>query len=69
MFDFSRAQEITDQMIKLQNELKYQDAANLYLKTVKEIESSEIQATNQTEWIENLLLDETSEIVFLAEQN
>lgn len=69
MFDFSRAQEITNQMIKLQNELKYQDAANLYLKTVKEIESSEIQATNQTEWIENLLLDETSEIVFLAEQN
>ena len=69
MFDFSRAQEITNQMIKLQNELKYQDAANLYLKTVKEIESSEIQATNQTEWIENLLLDETSKIVFLAEQN
>ena len=59
MFDFSRAQEITDQMIKLQNELKYQDAANLYLKTVKEIESSEFQATNQTEWIENLLFDET----------
>ena len=46
-------------MIKLQNELKYQDAANLYLKTVKEIESSEFQATNQTEWIENLLFDET----------
>ena len=59
MFDFSRGQEITDQMIKLQNELKYQDAANLYLKTVKEIESSEFQATNQTEWIENLLFDET----------
>ena len=59
MFDFSRAQEITDKMIKLQNELKYQDAANLYLKTVKEIESSEFQATNQTEWIENLLFDET----------
>ena len=63
MFDFSKAQEITDQMIKLQNELKFNEAANLYLKTIKEIESSEFQASNQTEWIENLLYDETNLIL------
>lgn len=63
MFDFSKAQEITDQMIKLQNELKFVEAANLYLKTIKEIESSEFQASNQTEWIENLLYDETNLIL------
>ena len=40
MFDFSKAQEITDKMIKLQNELKFQEAANLYLKTINYIESS-----------------------------
>lgn len=59
MFDFSKAQEITDQMIKLQNELKFKEAANLYLKTIKEIESSEFTRENETEWIANLLYDET----------
>jgi hypothetical protein len=63
MFDFSKAQEITDKMIKLQNELKFQEAANLYLKTINEIESSEFQAQNQTEWIENLLDKETTLIL------
>jgi polyhydroxyalkanoate synthesis regulator phasin len=63
MFDFSKAQEITDEMIKLQNELKFQEAANLYLKTINEIQSSEFQAQNQTEWIENLLDKETTLIL------
>jgi hypothetical protein len=63
MFDFSKAQEITDEMIKLQNELKFQEAANLYLKTINEIESSEFKAQNQTEWIENLLDRETTLIL------
>jgi hypothetical protein len=63
MFDFSKAQEITDEMIKLQNELKFQEAANLYLKTIKEIQSSEFQLENQTEWIENLLDEQTTLIL------
>ena len=63
MFDFLKAQEITDQMIKLQNELKFKEAANLYLKTVKEIESSEFTRENQTEWIANLLYNETIAIL------
>lgn len=67
MFDFSKAQEITDQMIKLQNELKFKEAANLYLKTIKEIESSEFIRENETEWIANLLYDET--IIFLLEMD
>lgn len=67
MFDFSKAQEITDQMIKLQNELKFKEAANLYLKTIKEIESSEFTRENETEWIANLLYDET--IVILLEMD
>lgn len=67
MFDFSKAQEITDQMIKLQNELKFKEAANLYLRTVKEIESSEFIRENQTEWIGNLLYDET--ILLLLEMD
>jgi len=67
MFDFSKAQEISDQMIKLQNELKFKEAANLYLKTIKEIESSEFTMENQTEWIANLLYDET--IILLLEMD
>jgi hypothetical protein len=67
MFDFSKAQEISDQMIKLQNELKFKEAANLYLKTIKEIESSEFTRENQTEWIANLLYDET--IILLLEMD
>ena len=67
MFDFSKAQQITDQMIKLQNELKFKEAANLYLKTIKEIESSEFTRENQTEWIANLLYDET--IILLLEMD
>lgn len=67
MFDFSKAQEITDQMIKLQNELKFKEAANLYLKTIKEIESSEFIRENETEWIANLLYDET--IILLLEMD
>jgi hypothetical protein len=67
MFDFSKAQEITDQMIKLQNELKFKEAANLYLKTIKEIESSEFTRENETEWIANLLYDET--IILLLEMD
>ena len=67
MFDFSKAQEITDQMIKLQNELKFKEAANLYLRTVKEIESSEFTRENETEWIANLLYDET--ILLLLEMD
>lgn len=67
MFDFSKAQEISDQMIKLQNELKFKEAANLYLKTIKEIESSEFTRENQTEWIANLLYDET--IIILLEMD
>lgn len=63
MFDFSKAQEIRDQMIKLQNELKFTEAANLYLKTVKEIESSKFSRENQTEWIANLLNDQTIEVI------
>jgi hypothetical protein len=63
MFDFSKAQEITDEIIKLQNELKFQEAANLYLKTIKEIQSSEFQLENQTEWIENLLDEQTTLIL------
>jgi len=67
MFDFSKAQEISDKMIKLQNELKFKEAANLYLKTIKEIESSEFTRENQTEWIANLLYDET--IILLLEMD
>jgi len=67
MFDFSKAQEISDQMIKLQNELKFKEAANLYLKTIKEIESSEFTRENQTEWIANLLYNET--IILLLEMD
>jgi hypothetical protein len=67
MFDFSKAQEISDQMIKLQNELKFKEAANLYLKTIKEIESSEFTMENQTEWIANFLYDET--IILLLEMD
>jgi hypothetical protein len=67
MFDFSKAQEISDQMIKLQNQLKFKEAANLYLKTIKEIESSEFTMENQTEWIANLLYDET--IILLLEMD
>ena len=63
MFDFSKAQEISDQMIKLQNELKFREAASLYLKTIKEIESSEFTRENQTEWIANLLYNETIAIL------
>jgi hypothetical protein len=63
MFDFSKAQQITDQMIKLQNELKFEDAAKLYLKTIKEIESSKFTRENQTEWIANLLYDQTIEVL------
>jgi polyhydroxyalkanoate synthesis regulator phasin len=63
MFDFSKAQEITDEMIKLQNELKFQEAANLYLKTINQIQSSEFQLENQTEWIENLLDEQTTLIL------
>ncbi len=67
MFDFSKAQEISDQMIRLQNELKFKEAAKLYLKTVEEIESSEFTRDNQTEWIANLLYDET--IILLLEMD
>ena len=67
MFDFSKAQEISDQMIKLQNELKFKEAANLYLKTIKEIESSEFTRENETEWIANLLYNET--IILLLEMD
>lgn len=63
MFDFSKAQGISDQMIKLQNELKFREAASLYLKTIKEIESSEFTRENQTEWIANLLYNETIAIL------
>ena len=63
MFDFSKAQEIRDEMIRLQNELKFQEAANLYLKTIKEIESSKYTRENQTEWIANLLYDQTIEVL------
>jgi hypothetical protein len=63
MFDFSKAQEITDEIIKLQNELKFQEAANLYLKTINQIQSSEFQLENQTEWIENLLDEQTTLIL------
>jgi hypothetical protein len=63
MFDFLKAQEIRDEMIKLQNELKFQEAANLYLKTIKEIESSKFTRENQTEWIANLLYDDTIAIL------
>ncbi len=63
MFDFSKSQQITDQMIKLQNELKFEDAAKLYLKTIKEIESSKFTRENQTEWIANLLYDQTIEVL------
>ena len=69
MFDFSKAQGITNEMIKLQNELKFKEAANLYLKTIKEIESSRFKLENQTEWIENLLEDQTRDILFLSQQN
>lgn len=63
MFDFSKAQEIRDEMIRLQNELKFQEAAKLYLKTIKEIESSKYTRENQTEWIANLLYDQTIEVL------
>lgn len=63
MFDFSRGQEITDMMIKLQNELKFQEAANLYLRTIKEIKSSPIRGHNDCEWISNLLHDQTIAIL------
>jgi hypothetical protein len=67
MFDFSRAQEITDQMVRLQNELKFKEAANLYLKTISQIEASEIRGRNDSEWIANILHDET--IAILVELN
>lgn len=63
MFDFSKAQEIRDEMIRLQNELKFQEAAKLYLKTIKDIESSKYTRENQTEWIANLLYDQTIEVL------
>jgi hypothetical protein len=67
MFDFSKAQQITDQMIKLQNELKFKEAANLYLKTVREIKASRIRGNNDLEWISNILDQETIQI--LLEEN
>jgi hypothetical protein len=67
MFDFSKAQEITDQIIELQNLLQFREAADLYLKVIAEIESSPLRSENETEWIDNLLTDQTREILFLAE--
>jgi hypothetical protein len=67
MFDFSKAQEITDQIIELQNLLQFTEAADLYLKVIAEIESSPLRSENETEWINNLLSDQTREILFLAE--
>jgi hypothetical protein len=67
MFDFSKAQEITDQIIKLQNELKFKEAAILYNQTVKKIDSSKYRLANQTEWISNLLADQTREILLLLD--
>lgn len=67
MFDFSKAQEITDQIIELQNLLQFREAADLYLKVIAEIESSPLRSENETEWIDNLLSDQTREILFLAE--
>jgi hypothetical protein len=63
MFDFSKAQQITDQMIKLQNELKFKEAANLYLKTIREIKSSRIRSYNDCEWISNILYQQTIELL------
>lgn len=67
MFDFSKAQEITDQIIELQNLLQFKEAADLYLKVIAEIESSPLRSENETEWIDNLLSNQTREILFLAE--
>jgi len=67
MFDFSKAQEITDQIIELQNLLQFKEAADIYLKVIAEIESSPLRSENETEWIDNLLSNQTREILFLAE--
>lgn len=67
MFDFSKAQEITDQIIDLQNLLQFRQAADLYLKVIAEIKSDTLRRENETEWIDNLLSIETREIIFLAE--
>jgi hypothetical protein len=67
MFDFSKAQEITDQIIEFQNLLQFKQAADLYLKVIAEIESDTLRRENETEWIDNLLSIETREIIFLSE--
>jgi hypothetical protein len=67
MFDFSKAQEITDKIIELQNLLQFKQAADLYLKVIAEIESDTLRRENETEWIDNLLSIETREIIFLSE--
>jgi hypothetical protein len=67
MFDFSKGQEITDQIIELQNLLQFREAADLYLKVIGEIQSDTLRRENETEWIDNLLSIETREIIFLLE--
>lgn len=67
MFDFSKAQIITDKIIELQNLLQFKEAAELYLNVVAEIESDPLIMEDQIEWIENLLSDQTREILFLEQ--
>lgn len=63
VFDVNKCQTITDKMIALQDSQKFQEAAELYLKTINDINSMDLIAENSSEWISNLLSEETIEIL------
>lgn len=62
-FDISRIQSITDSLLSMQSKGEFEQAAALYRSVITEIESQDFFMENDSEWIENLLIDETRTII------